>query len=172
MSRSSGHARPDVPLGGGPSCRRERRGVALVVALLLLALAAAFLAGAFTSATAMASTARSARATIRAEAAARRAAAELVSAWDSEANTLPVGAHLERALSIDAEEFRMTARARIQRLATRLFVVIVDVRVGEGAPPLAHRRLRLVVERPVSSDTLDSAQPPRPIARWSFGDLY
>jgi hypothetical protein len=151
---------------------RERKGVALVAALALLALAAALLTGAFTSATAMARTARSARATIRAEATARRAAAELVSSWDGEVDALPIGAHLERGLSMDEEDFRMTVRARVQRLAARLFVVIVDVRVGEGAIPLAHRRLRLVVERRVTTDTLDSPQPPRPIARWSFSDLY
>jgi hypothetical protein len=172
MSLSSGHAPPEMPFGVRRSNGDERKGVALVAALALLALAAALLTGAFTSATAMARTARSARAAVRAEAAARRAAAELVTLWDGEADALPIGAHLERGLSMDEEEFRMTARARVQRLAARLFVVIVDVRVGEGVTPLAHRRLRLVVERRVSSDTLDSVHPPRPIARWSFSDLY
>jgi hypothetical protein len=161
-----------MPLGLGRWRGNERKGVALVAALALLALAAALLTGAFTSATAMARTARSARATVRAEATARRAAAELVSTWDGEADALAIGAHLERGLFMDEEEFRMTVRARVQRLAARLFVIIVDVRVGEGVTPLAHRRLRLVVERHATTDTLDSPRPPRPIARWSFSDLY
>jgi hypothetical protein len=165
-------ARPDAPFGGRPARGRERQGVVLVAALGLLALAGALLAGAFTSATAMARASRSARVTMRADAAARRAAAELVDAWDAQADALPIGAHLERGLSIHEEGMRMTGRARIQRLASRLFVVIVDVRVGVGAAPLAHRRQRLVVERRLTSDTLGPARPPRPIARWSVSDLY
>jgi hypothetical protein len=150
---------------------RARPGVALVSALALLALAAGLLAGSFASAVSFARAARSAHASVHAEALARRAAAEALTAWQDTSDSLAVHAFHDRDSTMSRAFGRTVVRTRVQRISARLYAVTVDVRVGEGAVPLAHRRSRLVVEWSTTSDSTGARGAPRRIARWSFAGI-
>ncbi len=151
---------------------RNRRGVALVTALALLAFAAALLAGSFASATALAHAQRSARASMAADALARRAAADVLASWSANGGDLPVRGYQEREAEVSESFGRATTRTRIQRLSASLYAVTADVRVGDGLSPIAHRRSRLILERSPSSDSTGVAGPLHPIARWSYSGTY
>jgi type II secretory pathway pseudopilin PulG len=147
---------------------RDRPGVALVTALALLAFAAALLAGSFASATALAQAQRSARASVEAEALARRAVAEMLASWPATNDNLPVRAYQDREAQVSPSFGRTVVRTRIQRISEAVYVVTADVRVGDGSSPIAHRRSRLILERTAKLDSGGVAGPPYPIARWSF----
>jgi hypothetical protein len=151
---------------------RRRPGVALVSALALLALAAALLAGSVASAISFARAARSVHASAHAETLARRAAAEALAAWQDASDSLAVYVFRDRDSTMSQAFGRTVMRTRVQRISARLYAVTVDVRVGEGAVPLAHRRSRLVVERSTTSDSAGARGAPRPITRWSFGGIH
>jgi type II secretory pathway pseudopilin PulG len=146
--------------------------VALVTALALLALAAALLAGSFASATALAQAQRTARATMEAEALARRAAAEVLSSWPVGTDALPVHAYQDHEAEVSPSLGRTVVRTRIRRITTSLYAITADVRVGDGSSPIAHRRSRLIVERPMETDSARAFGPPHPIARWSYAWSY
>lgn len=155
----------------------RRDGVALVAALAILALSSALLAGAFAAARAMTRAARSARALARAEAGAQRALGDVLLGWNEALDGLPVGAYLEPAGPVESADTaevmpRLVSRRRVTRLTERLYVVSVDVRVLDGELPVAWRRARLVLERPVRADSTVPPTRPVPISRWSFAELY
>jgi hypothetical protein len=152
--------------------RRRRRGVALVAALALLTFAAALLAGSFASSTSLVHAERSARAAVYAEILARRVAAEVLATWVDGGDSIAVHGHDDREPMVRSSFGRTVARTRIQRISASLYAITVDVRVGTGAVPVAHRRVRLVVERSPPSDSAGPPGAPRPIARWSFAGIY
>lgn len=158
---------------GAKSPSRKRRGVALVAVLALLTLSGALIAGAYAVARASARATRTARAEVLAQAAARRAIARAVGGWSITEDSLNIGAFADRAwtdtatVALDAAESRL----RVQRLAPSLFLVAVDASVPSARAPIAQRRMRVLLERPVSLDT-SVVPPPRPIARWATADLY
>jgi hypothetical protein len=152
--------------------RRRRRGVALVSALALLTLAAALLAGSFASSTSLVRAERSARAAVYAETLARHAAAEVFAAWVDDGDPIAVHAYSDREGQVSASFGRTVVRARIHRISASLYTITVDVRVGAGAVPIAHRRARLVVERSPPSDSVGAPGALRPIAQWSFAGIY
>lgn len=148
--------------------------MALVAALALLALAAGLLAGAFASAGALARASASARSALRAESEARRAMGEVVAGWDATLDSLRVGASVERVLPsapVDAAP-RLARRCRVQRLSPKLFVVAVEVRVGEGSASFARRRYQLLLQRDSLTDSASALRAPRPISRWSIAESY
>jgi type II secretory pathway component PulK len=151
---------------------QRRPGVALVVALALLALAAALLASSFASAVSLARAARSTRATVYAETIARRAAAEAFAAWQIAGDSLAIHAYEDREPTVSQSFGHAVVRTRLQRISARLYAVIADVRIGDSAALLAHRRCRLVVERSAKPDGAGTPGTPRPIAYWSFADIY
>jgi type II secretory pathway pseudopilin PulG len=151
---------------------RRRPGVALVAALALLALAAALLAGSFASAVSFDRATRSAHASVHAEALARRAAAEALTTWQDASDSLAVHAFHDGDSTTSQAFGRTAIRTRVQRISARLYAITTDVRVGEGAVSLAHRRYRLVVERSTTSDSAGARGAPRPIARWAFAGIY
>jgi hypothetical protein len=139
--------------------------------LALLAFAAALLAGTFASAMALAQAQRSARASAEAEALARRATAQVLASWPASNDVLPVHAYQDQ--EDERPSFGRTAvRTRIQRISASVYVVTADIRVGDGPFPIAHRRARLVLERPASADSGGLSGPPQPIARWGFSTSY
>ena len=152
--------------------RRERRGVALITALALLAFAAALLAGSFASAAALTQAQRSARASAEAEALSRRAVAEVLAAWPANNDFLPVRGYQEREAEVSPSSGRTVIRTRIHRISASLYAVTADVRLGNGPTPIAHRRSRLILERPARADSGEVSGPPHPIARWSFSGSF
>lgn len=153
--------------------RRARRGIALVTVLGMLALAAALIAGAFATATAARRASRTARASIMAREAARRALGRAVAGWRPVDDSLPVGAFVLRtspestAIALDSADVRL----RIQRLSLTSFVISADVVVPASGAALARRRMRVLLERPPSSDST-TLLAPRPLVRWAIADLY
>ena len=151
---------------------RNRPGVALVTALALLAFAAALLAGSFASSAALAHAQQSARASLEAEALARRAAAEVLASWSATYDSLPVRGYREPEAEMSPSFGRTVVRTRIQRISASLYAVTADARVGNGSSPIAHRRARLILERPPVTDSAAVSGPPHPIARWSYSGIY
>jgi hypothetical protein len=155
-------------------CSRSRSGVALVSALALLTLAAALLAGSFASATALAQAERSERASVQAEALARRAAAEVLTVWEAGSDGLSVGAHQDTRTESSEPFGRTVVSTRMHRVSASLYAITADVRVGGGGwsgAPIAHRRCRLVAERVVNGGGAGVVGPLLPIARWSFAGI-
>jgi hypothetical protein len=71
------------------------------------------------------------------------------------------------AVPVDSANVRL----RVHRIALARFVVSADVEVPASGPPLARRRMQVLLERPPSPDsTVDLA--PRPIAQWAVAELY
>jgi hypothetical protein len=140
--------------------------------LALLTFAAALLAGSFASSTSLVHAERSARAAVYAETLARRAAAEVLAAWVDDGDSIAVRAYSDREPWVRSSFGRTVARTRIQRISASLYTITVDVRVGAGAVPVAHRRARLVVERSPPPDSAGPPGAPRPITRWSFAGIY
>jgi hypothetical protein len=157
-----------------PPTVRKRRGVALVAALAVVALATGLLVGAFASARALARANASARSAHRAESGARRAMAEVVMGWDGALDSLAVGASVERVIPSPPADAgpRLSRLCRVQRLSRSLFLVAVDVRVGEGSSSMARRRYRLLLQRDSLADSGSAPRAPRPISRWSIAEWY
>lgn len=157
--------------GGRRPVARTRRGAVLVAALGLLLLGAALLAG---SAMASAHLTRATRGIVsvaRADAEARRALGAVVQGWDARADSLPVGAQVDRAIPpVVSHGPRVIVRAYVHRLSRSLFAAHVAVRVGEGAGTLAVRRMHLLLERPALTDSAGIPARPMPLARWSVAD--
>jgi hypothetical protein len=147
--------------------------MALVATLAILALAAALLAGSFAASSASARASRSARAALVADAAARRALATTVMRWSGAEEGLLVGASLQRvvpdsaSVPLDAADTRVV----VQRLSASLHVVATDVTVPAVGPPLARRRMRILVTRYTPIDTT-MTRPPTTIVRWPAGALF
>lgn len=150
---------------------RTRRGAVLVAALGLLLLGSALLAGSAMASVHLTRGTRAIVAVARAEAEARRALGAVVQGWDSSADSLPVGARIERAIpSRIPDGPRIVMRAYVHRLSSSLYAAHVTVRVGEGVGTLAVRRMQLLLERPALTDSTGGPPRPRPLARWSIAD--
>jgi hypothetical protein len=139
----------------------------------MLALAAALLAGSFVAATATARAARIVRASVVAETVSRRALARGVAGWRAADDSLAVGASSVRAYaeSAAARVDSANVRLRVHRIALARFVVSADVEVPASGPPLARRRMQVLLERPPSPDST-VVLAPRPIAQWAVAELY
>jgi hypothetical protein len=140
----------------------------MVTALALLAFAAALLAGSFASARALARAQQSAVASIQAEALARRATAEVLASWPADNGSLPVHGFQERSVEMNPPFAGALVRTRIQRISASLYAITADVRFGDGSSSIAHRRSRLILERPAQSDSGGVSGTAHPIARWTF----
>jgi hypothetical protein len=153
----------------------KERGSALLVALALLALAAALLAGSAQAGRAIARSADSYGASITAEFESRAALADFLSAWSSSYDSLKVGASLEAEIAprrVGSAGLVASARVRLMRLSASRYVVGLESVVGAPGLSMSRRRLTLIVERPLPSDSLAERKPPAPITRWSLTDLF
>jgi hypothetical protein len=152
---------------------RRRRGVALAAALGLLMLAAALLAGSAIASVELRRATRGLVASARARAEARRAFGEILQGWNGAADSLPVGATLERAMAMpQVAGPPVTVQARVRRLSARLYVANVSVRVGGAGAELASRRTRLLLARAPPADSGAASRSVVPLARWSVVDLH
>jgi hypothetical protein len=136
-------------------------------------LAAALLAGSAATSLGLRRATSGVTAVARADWEGRRALGELLVAWDAAADSLPVGASLERPLPApDAGGAALVRRARVRRLTSRVYSASVAVRLGSASSALAYRRVRVLLERRFGGDSTDAAAPPSPIARWSVVELH
>ena len=150
---------------------RARRGVALVAALGLLVLAAALLAGSAIASVGLRRATRGLTAAARAEWEGQRALGEVMTRWDGVADSLPIGAWLERPLPAHGLAGPpLTVRAGLQRLTPSVYSASAWVWVGDSASAQAFRRVRLLLERRPSGDSALAVETPTPIARWSVID--
>ncbi|MEO7711882.1 MAG: hypothetical protein ABIV10_03100 [Gemmatimonadaceae bacterium] len=162
--------RRDIGPGSVPP-PRPRRGAVLVAALGLLLLGTALLAGSAMASAHLTRATRSIVAVARADAEARRALGTVVQGWDLLADSLPIGARLERAIPpLSPDGPRIVVRANVQRLSPSLYAANVTVRVGDGVATLAIRRLQLLLERLALTDSTGGLVRPTPLARWSLAD--
>lgn len=148
----------------------RRRGGALVTVLALLVLATALTVGTFAASRSTARGVAAARAAARADAAARRALASTLMEWDGSLDSLATGISVERpASAADSSLPPLIVTARVRKLAGRIYLVLVDARVGVGTPVMARRRYRLLVER---SSAVDSArrETPSRIGGWALDE--
>lgn len=156
---------------GGRLIPRTRRGAVLVAALGLLLLGAALLAGSAMASAHLTRATRGIVAVARADVEARRALGAVVQGWDARADSLPIGARIERTMpSLSNDGPRIVVRAYVHRLSRALYAAHVTVRVGEGVGTLAVRRMQLLLERPALTDSTSGPARPRPLARWSVAD--
>lgn len=150
--------------------------MALLAALLLLALSAAFATATFSAARAMRRAALAARVRSRVESGIPRAFAEVLVGWSAALDTLEVGGVRELALHADSADGPLLVRtARVERTTDRLYAVTVDIQALGGVRPLARRRARLWLERPVSAPPPAGAGavlPPPFVTPWALSDLY
>jgi hypothetical protein len=154
---------------------QSRRGVALVAALGLLMLGAALLAGTSVASVELHRAVRGRVAGARAEWEGKHAAGMVVQGWSAEADSMPIGAVLERALSPPPDGPGTVVVTRVRRLAADRYAAIIAVRVGEGVRRLAFRRVQVLLERAPVRDSATAQDTPRvvmPIARWRVVDLW
>lgn len=153
----------------------RKRGGALVVALALLALAGALLAGSAQAGRAVARATRSHGAAVTVESESRAALADFIAAWSATYDSLAIGGSSETVIGprrVGAAGLVAMTRVRLMRLSAARYVVGVESSVGSQGRSVARRRLSLVIERRLVSDTSATRRPPTPIAQWSLGDLF
>ena len=153
----------------------RERGGALLIALALLALSAALLAGAAQWGRLALRSAQSHNASVTSDAESRAVLAELMSAWSSSDDSLPVGRSRELTVGprrVGAGGLVATSRVRLMRLSATRFVVGVECTVGPEGAISARRRLSLILDRRVPADTSAAPLPPAPIRQWCIGDLF
>jgi hypothetical protein len=156
----------------------ERRGAALLVALVLLALSAALATATFSAARAMRRAALVTRVRARVEAGVPRAFAEALAGWNGALDSLAVGGVVEVALADDpaAGDPPLVRTARLKRTTDRLYALTVDVQAFGREHPLARRRARLWLERPAGAQPAampnGASLPPPFVTPWAFSDLY
>lgn len=157
---------------------RDRRGVALLSALMLLALSAALATTTFSVAHAMRRAAVTARARVRVETGVRRAFGEVLAGWSAALDSMPVGMAVDVDLAEEPLELGppLVRRARVQRVAPGLYAVTVELRAFSWERPVARRRARLWLERPAAATSPPVASAPVAaptlVTHWSFSDLY
>lgn len=162
-------SRARAPLGG-----RQRRGIAIVLALALLMLAAALLAGAAGSSRVAALSAMRRQAGTLADAQWRADAAAFLGQWGPAENALAVGSESSVAggpRPLGANGAVATTRIRLLRIQPLRYLVGVEVRIGEDAALLAVRRGAILLQRPASADS-SLLLPPVPVARWAQANTY
>ena len=153
--------------------------MALLAALVLLALSAALATATFSAAHAMRRASLTALAEVRVETGVRRAFGEVLAAWGTALDTLPVGATVDVVLGVEPSDAGppIERRAQVQRVADGLYAMTVELRAFTRERPVARRRVRLWLERPAAAapSPADSAPPPGPpvlVTLWPFADLY
>lgn len=154
---------------------RSRPGGALLVSLALLALGGALLAGSFAAGTAAQRSVQSREAALLAAVEGRASIAEFLSRWGGVDDSLAVGA--ERFLVLGPRPrgsgaVSMTTRLRLRRLSDTRYVLVADCQAGRDDAVFARRRVRAILDRVPSTDTLAPATVPAPIDRWTLADLY
>lgn len=160
------------------ACGRERRGVALLGALVLLALSAAIATATFSAARALQRAALVTRARAQVEADIPRAFAEVLAGWNGALDSLVAGGVVEVALDSGRADdgLPLVRSARVNRTTEGLYAVTVDVRAVGGEHPLARRRARLWLERPAGAQPeplpRGGSIPPPFVTPWAFSDLY
>lgn len=159
--------------------RPDRRGVALLAALVLLALSAALATATFSAAHAMRRAAFTALTSARVETGVRRAFGEVLATWTAALDTLPVGGAVDIVLGAEPLDAGppLERRARVQRVQEGLYAVTVELCAFSRERPVARRRARLWLERPAAAapSPADSVSPLVPLARvthWPLADLY
>ena len=155
--------------------QRARCGAALLIALTLLMLGSALRAGSAASSPSAARAARAHEAITVADAEARATVARYVMAWGAAENALVTGGELlttagARTSGIGALPVRATLR--LLRLSSSRYVVAVECWIGSAAEALAVRRLSLVLDRPVPTDSTLAPAAPVPAPQWAMSDLY
>lgn len=151
---------------------RCRLGIALLMVLAVLALTSALLAGSAAWSASLSRATRSTRAAAVAASEADRVVAEQLVRWSAAEDAIPIGAGIERVVSTTARPLdSATGRVRVHRLSERLWLIAAEMRVAASGRPVALRRRRLVVERPIDADTT-RLPVPRPLARWAANDLF
>ncbi|HEX6600870.1 MAG TPA: hypothetical protein VF034_16265 [Gemmatimonadaceae bacterium] len=172
MRRLTRHAAPPA------AWRQQRRGMALVAALVLLALSAALATATFSASRAMRRAALLTRTRARVEAAVPRAFADVLAGWSAVMDTLPVGDASEVKLASDsaADGPPLGRTAWVNRTTDRLYAITVDIRAFGDDHPLARRHARLWLERPAGAEPSAGAggmsYPPPFVTPWAFSDLY
>lgn len=151
--------------------RRTRRGFALLAATVLLALGSALVVGTFSLSRALRRAAITTRARARVETGVTRALGEVLQAWSAVFDSLPAGASVAVTLGADTLDPGLPLRRRVSvsHVELDLYAVTVDVCAIDCAHPLAQRRARLWLRRPMVAG--DSAAP-APVTSWAFSDLY
>jgi hypothetical protein len=177
MNRESRVRAGATPRSPSLGLKRERRGVALLGALVLLTLSLALATATFSAARALRRAALVTRVRTRVEAGVPRAFAEVLAGWNAALDTLVVGGVVEIPLAGDSttDGPRLTRTARVQRTAERLYAVTVELQAFGHEHPIAKRRARLWLERPAveAPDGAGGASIPPPfVTPWAFNDLY
>ena len=154
---------------------RRRTGGALVLAMALLVLSVALLAGSSAAGRSASRAATSLEAATLADAEARAVLAEFMGLWNGADDAMSPGMDLvttigprQRGMGASA----IVTRLRLHRLTQTRFSLAVDCQVGPDDAALGRRRLILLLERPLTSDTTAPVAPPTPIRRWSLSDLH
>jgi hypothetical protein len=152
---------------------RRRVGVALVAALGLLMLAAALLAGSAVGSVELRRATRSLTAAALAESEMTRGLGAAMQGWDTELDSLPIGAVLERApLRTTLDGPPILVLTRVRRLTSSLYAASVSVRVGADGAELAFRHARLLLERSADTTIAGTSTGVALLARWSVVDLH
>ncbi len=145
------------------------------MALALLALAAALLAGSAQTGRLAARSTQTHDAFIICDAESRTVLSELVNSWPSAFDSLRVGGASEFTVGprrVGAGGWVATSRVRFMRVSGTRYVAGVESAVGPEGAVSARRRLSLIIERRLPSDTSTPPLPPVPIRRWSLADLF
>jgi len=155
--------------------RSHERGGALLVALALLALAAALLAGSAQAGKSAARSAQSHASAITADAEARTALADFVAGWSWSDDSIEVGQGRETMVSphrVGVAGLMASTRLRLVRVSSSRFVIGLEVTVGPAGVVGARRRMCLIMQRRLPTDTTADPQAPQPIVQWSIADLF
>lgn len=139
--------------------------------MIMLALASALVVGTVSLARALRRAAITTRARARVETGVTRAFGEVLQGWSAGLDSLAPDAGIAVTLATDTLDAGVSVvrLARVSRVGRGLFAITVDVCASDCAHPIAQRRARLWLQRPVA--TGDSAGPTL-VTPWAFGDLY
>lgn len=86
-------------------------------------------------------------------------------------DSLPEGRSVEVAVAASpGRPPGVVIRAVVRRLASGTWLVASDVVVSQGVTGGAHRRLRLLLSRPPSPDSVFVAGPPAVIRQWAISE--
>lgn len=153
--------------------------MALLFALVLLALSAALATATFSAARAVRRAALTTQARARVHAGVRRAFAEVLAGWSVALDTMPIGSRVDVPLAPEPADagLPLIRGAKVERVTAERYAVTVDLRAFGLERPVARRRARLWLERPVpaapSPGALPAAlAPPGIVTPWAFTDLY
>jgi len=153
--------------------------MALLAALVILALSAAMATATFSAARAVQRAALTTQARVRVDAGVRRAFAEVLAGWSVALDTMPIGSRVTFPLGPEPADAgpSLIRSARVERVTAQRYAVTVDLRAFALERPVARRRARLWLERPLPAaappDVMPAVlAPPVIVTPWAFVDLY